>query len=123
MIPTLYEPFRHWSDGGSVYILSDLHFDDEDCKFMSPDWITPEEQLSVINGIVMKNDTFSTYNRMQWAGEEYLLEEVIDEAANRLKKPGKEIIKLAPVKVMRQNYEWLYAMTPEEVIEILKENN
>lgn len=58
MIPTLYEPFRHWSDGGSVYILSDLHFDDEDCKFMSPDWITPEEQLSIINGIVMKNDTF-----------------------------------------------------------------
>ena len=58
MIPTLYEPFRHWSDGGSVYILADLHFDDEDCKFMSPDWITAEEQLSVINGIVMKNDTF-----------------------------------------------------------------
>jgi len=28
MIPTLYEPFRHWSEGGSVYILSDLHFDD-----------------------------------------------------------------------------------------------
>ena len=58
MIPTLYEPFRHWSDGGSVYILSDLHFDDEDCKFMSPDWITPQEQLYIINGIVMKNDTF-----------------------------------------------------------------
>ena len=38
MIPTLYEPLSHWSDGGSVYILSDLHFDDEDCKFMSPDW-------------------------------------------------------------------------------------
>lgn len=54
MIPTLYEPFRHWSDGGSVYILSDLHFDDEDCKFMSPDWITPRKQLSIINGIVMK---------------------------------------------------------------------
>ena len=46
MIPTLYEPFRHWSDGGSVYILSDLHFDDEDCKFMSPDWITPEEAFN-----------------------------------------------------------------------------
>ena len=91
----------------------------------------------------------STYNRMQWAGEEYLLEEVIDEAGDRFKKPGavytedliywmgyiyrywhyvtgessKEIIKLAPVKVMKQNYEWLYMMTPEEVIEILKENN
>ena len=91
----------------------------------------------------------STYNRMQWAGEEYLLEEVIDEAGDRFKKPGevysegliywigyiyrywhyvtgessKEIIKLAPVKVMMQNYERLYVMTPEEVIEILKENN
>lgn len=91
----------------------------------------------------------STYNRMQWAGEEYLLEEVIDEAADRFKKPGevyseeliywigyiyrywhyvtgessKEIIKLAPVKVMKQNYERLYMMTPEEVIEILKEKS
>ena len=91
----------------------------------------------------------STYNRMQWAGEEYLLEEVIDEAADRFKKTGevyseqliywighiyrywhyvtgessKEIIKLAPVKVMKQNYERLNMMTPEEVIEMLKENN
>lgn len=91
----------------------------------------------------------STYNRMQWAGEEYLLEEVFDEARDRFEKPGdvyseeliywigyiyrywhymmgessKEIIKLAPVKVMKQNYERLYMMTPEEVIEILKENN
>ena len=91
----------------------------------------------------------STYNRMQWAGEEYLLEEVIDEAADRFKKPSevyseeliywigyiyrywhyvtgessKEIIKLAPVKVMKQNYEQLYMMTPKEVIEILKKKN
>ena len=91
----------------------------------------------------------STYNRMQWAGEEYLLEEVIDEAGDKFKKPGevysevliywigyiyrywhyvtgessKEIIKLSPVKVMKQNYERLYLMIPEEVIEILKENN
>ena len=36
---------------------------------------------------------------------------------------SKEIIKLAPVKVMEQNYERLYMMTPEEAIEILKENN
>ena len=89
----------------------------------------------------------STYNRMQWAGEEYLLEEVIDEAGDRFEKPGevyseeliywigyiyrywhyvtgessKEIIKLASVKVMRQNYERLYMMTPEEVIKKLKE--
>ena len=91
----------------------------------------------------------STYNRMQWAGEEYLLEEVIDEAEDRFEKPGKvyseeliywigyiyrywhyvtresskEIIKLAPVKVMKQKYARRYMMTPEEVIGILKEKN
>lgn len=58
MIPTLYEPFRHWSCGGSVYILSDLHFDDEDCRLMDPSWISPEEQLDIINKRVAKGDTF-----------------------------------------------------------------
>ena len=91
----------------------------------------------------------STYNRMQWAGEEYLQEEVIDEAGDRFKNTGevyseeliywigyiyrywhyvtgessKEIIKLASVKVMRQNYERLYMITSEEVIDVLKGNN
>ena len=91
----------------------------------------------------------STYNRMQWAGEEYLLEEVIDEAGDRFEKPGdvytdeliywigyiyrywhyvtsessKEIYKQAPVKVMKQNYAKFCMMTLEEVIEILKETN
>ena len=91
----------------------------------------------------------STYNRMQWAGEEYLLEEVIDEAGERFEKLGevypdemiywigyiyrywhydtressKEIYKYAPVKIMKQNYERLYMMTPEEVIVQLREKN
>ena len=47
MIPTLYESFRHWSEGGSIFILSDLHFDDDDCRLMDPDWISPEEQLAI----------------------------------------------------------------------------
>ncbi len=38
--------------------MSDLHFDDADCKFMDSGWITPREQLAIINGMVMKNDTF-----------------------------------------------------------------
>ena len=100
--------------------------------------------------VFMKSDTAkaldSTYNRMQWAGEEYLLEEVIDEAADRFKKPSevyseeliywigyicrywhyvtgessKEIYKQAPVKVMKQNYARLYMMTPEEVIRMMR---
>ena len=91
----------------------------------------------------------STYNRMQWAGEEYLLEEVIDEAGDRFEKPGevyveeqiywigyiyrywhyvtgessKEIYNQASVRDMKQNYMRLYVMTPEEVTEVLKENN
>ena len=58
MIPTLYEPFRHWADAGSVYILSDTHFDDKDCKLMNENWITPDEQIAIINKTVFKNDTF-----------------------------------------------------------------
>lgn len=58
MILTLYEPFRHWSETGSVYILSDPHFGDSDCKLMNPGWIEPEEQVARINALVMKNDTF-----------------------------------------------------------------
>lgn len=91
----------------------------------------------------------STYNRMQWAGEEYLLEEVIDEAGDRFEKSGevyadeliywigciyrywhyvtgessKEIYKQASVKLMKQNYMRLYMMTPEEVIEVLIRKN
>lgn len=58
MIPTLYEPFRHWAEGGSVYILSDLHFDDADCRRIDPGWVTPQEQLAIINGMVTRSDTF-----------------------------------------------------------------
>lgn len=57
MINTLYEPFRHWSDGGGVYIISDTHFGDDDCKLMDENWITPEEQVDIINKIVLKGDT------------------------------------------------------------------
>ncbi len=58
MISTLYEPFRHWSEGGSIFILSDTHFDDADCKMIDPNWISPEKQLEIINSVVSKGDTF-----------------------------------------------------------------
>lgn len=58
MIKTLYPIFQYWSEKGSVYLLSDTHFADSDCKLMDPDWISPEEQVSIINGLVKKNDTF-----------------------------------------------------------------
>lgn len=57
MLPQLYKCFQHWSEGGSVYIFSDPHFEDVDCKLMNPNWITPEEQIERINNIVHKGDT------------------------------------------------------------------
>lgn len=57
MIDSLYEPFKQWSDGGSIYILSDFHLNDPDCLKMDKNWITPEEQIAIINKTVHKCDT------------------------------------------------------------------
>ena len=58
MIKTLYEIFQHWSAKGSVYLLSDLHLNDDDCLLMDPFWISPEEQIWIINNKVTRSDTF-----------------------------------------------------------------
>lgn len=89
----------------------------------------------------------STYNRMQWAGEEYLLEEITAVAGDKLIAPGEvyskdvlywigylyrywhyytnedsaKIYKQAPVGTMRRNYMMFHTMAPEVAIEDLKE--
>ena len=57
MIECLYDCFKHWASNGSVYILSDPHFNDEDCKTMDRNWINPDEHVAMINKKVHKNDT------------------------------------------------------------------
>ena len=57
MITTLYPTFQKWSEKGSVYIVSDTHFDDDDCKIMDPTWITPKEHIEIIKKKCHKNDT------------------------------------------------------------------
>lgn len=57
MISALYEPFRKWSDGGSVWLISDTHFDDKDTRLMNPNWISVDEHIAYINSKVFKNDT------------------------------------------------------------------
>lgn len=57
MIDCLYNCFKHWAQKGSVYIISDTHFDDEDCIKMSKDWISPKEQIAILKNIAHKNDT------------------------------------------------------------------
>ena len=89
----------------------------------------------------------SKYNRMQWAGEEYLLEEVMEAADDKIDEKGevyskdviywigyiyrywhyytdessKVIYKQAPVETMKRNYLMFHTMTPEVAIEDLKE--
>lgn len=57
MIECLYDCFKHWAEKGSVYIMSDPHFDDKDTKLMNPDWISSEEQVSIINKTCPKGNT------------------------------------------------------------------
>ena len=89
----------------------------------------------------------SKFNRMQWTGEEYLLEEIIEAAGDRLDEKGevyskdviywigyiyrywhyyteessKAIYKQAPVETMKRNYLMFHTMAPEVAIEDLKE--
>lgn len=89
----------------------------------------------------------SKYNRMQWAGEEYLLEEVTAAAGDSLATGGKifssdvlywigyiyrywhcyngedsaYIYKQAPVDIMKRNYMMFHTMDPILAIEDLKE--
>lgn len=57
MIDSLYDCFKHWSKTGSVYIISDTHFDDADCKIMNKDWISPEEHINILSKVAHKSDT------------------------------------------------------------------
>ena len=89
----------------------------------------------------------SKYNRMQWAGEEYLLEEVVNVAGDALTTDGEiysadvlywigyiyrywhyysgedsaKIYKQAPVETMKRNYMIFHTMDPVLAIEDLKE--
>ncbi len=87
----------------------------------------------------------STYNRMQWAGEEYLLEEVATGTALSVGgtvlsadvlywigylyrywnyytgESSAKIYKQAPVETMKRNYMMFHTMDPSLAIEDLKE--
>lgn len=89
----------------------------------------------------------SEYNRMQWAGEEYLLEEVVSDAGDMLSADGEifskdilywigyiyrywhyyngedsaKIYKQAPIETMKRNYMMFHTMDPLLAIEDLKE--
>lgn len=57
MIKSLYPLFQKWCEKGSIYIVSDTHFEDVDCKYMDFNWLDPMIHLNVINKRVHKQDT------------------------------------------------------------------
>lgn len=57
MIPTLYDCFKHWSEKGSVYLISDSHLEDSDCKLIDPHWPSPREYIDNLKRICHKTDT------------------------------------------------------------------
>ena len=87
------------------------------------------------------------YNRLQWVGEEYLLEEIIDESNSSIPvnnniynneilywtgyiyrywhfytgESSKQIYKQAPAKIMNSSYLMFHTMDPSMTIDDLKE--
>lgn len=60
MIKSLYEKFKHWSDGGKVWLFSDPHFADEESILLNPDYLpakSPKTYVDIINKSVGKCDT------------------------------------------------------------------
>lgn len=54
---SLYKPFKHWAEKGTIWVYSDPHFNDYDCSLMDSDWPNPQTQIDLINSKVHKNDT------------------------------------------------------------------
>lgn len=103
--------------------------------------------IKLFMGSQVAKNLDSDYNRMQWAGEEYLLEELADECKGALIKSAavfdkdelfwigyiyrywryyanegsKKIYKQAPVERMKTNYLMFHTMAPEMAIDDLKE--
>ena len=57
MIKSLYPQLQRWCEHGSVWIISDTHFDDGDCALIDPSWIYPEDHMSILKRNIMAGDT------------------------------------------------------------------
>ena len=114
--------------------------------FLSTEYETESLVKAFMNSKIAK-DLDSSYNRMQWAGEEYLLEELIATCKDKLlikkEKVSKEVLfwmgyvyrywhyytkedsakiyKEAPFKTMNINYLMFHTMDVEMAIDNLKE--
>lgn len=103
MLTTLYPMFQKWSQTGSVYLISDTHFDDENVHQKCPEWPSPEVIIERIKKKVKKTDTLIhlgdvgnlTYFEQAWAPNKrphmVLIMGNHDEAASRFEHVFDEI--------------------------------
>lgn len=56
MIQSLYDIFKHWSTTGSVWLISDTHFDDPDRSIMGYT-LSEKEQMDILKQKIHKPDT------------------------------------------------------------------
>lgn len=57
MIPQLYDKFQEWAKYGTIWIISDTHFGDEELRQGIPNRPSDEELVKIINSKVGKHDT------------------------------------------------------------------
>ena len=99
MIDTLYDKFKPWSAKGSIYIISDTHFEDADCKLMDKNWISPQEHIDNIKKYVHKNDTLihlGDVGNPEWMAQikahKVLIMGNHDQSATKFKRNKKETV-------------------------------
>lgn len=56
-IPGLYKVFQEKWTRQAVWMISDTHFEDADCKVMDSNWVSPDEAVARINARVGRKDT------------------------------------------------------------------
>lgn len=57
MIQCLYDQFKKWSYYGAVYIISDTHFGEPQCKQIDPNWPDPKEYIMFLRKYATGNET------------------------------------------------------------------
>lgn len=57
MIPQLYDKFQEWADQGTIWVISDTHFGDEELRQGIPGRPSDDELVKLINSKVGRKDT------------------------------------------------------------------
>lgn len=63
MLKNLYKKFQNWGSKGAIWVISDTHFEDKDCRLMDKNWLLPEEHIKLLKKYIHKNEYFHPFRR------------------------------------------------------------